>query len=584
MRISRLPTDDRGLQVITVRRSALPCLSLFPAAIVDPGVREADIECSLAMRRTVKDITFDLLRKLDLTTIVGNPGSTEESFLKDFPEDFHYVLGLQEASVVSIADGLSQGLQKPVLVNLHTGAGLANAMGSISTAYQAKTPLIITAGQQARAMVLHEPLLTNIEANNVPRPYVKWSYEPVRAEDVPAALMRAYATALQQPSGPVFLSIPMDDWDREMDEVDVLRTVSTRFGPDPARVEEFAQRINNSKNPALVYGSDIARSNAWAAAITFAEKLQAKVYAAPLAERTPFPETHPLYVGSLPPAIAPLTDSLRSHDLIVVIGAPVFRYYPYVPGPYLPDGAHLLQVTDDPNASAKAAVGDSLVSDSLLFLEAITPLVNARQAMASTAKALAAPPSIADAEPLSAAAVFDMLKPLFPKEFVLLEESPSNFIELTQCFKIDRPDCFYTFASGALGWNMPAGVGLALAEKQSGRARPVIVVMGDGSFQYCVQSIYTAVQENAHVVFLTLCNGEYAVLKQFAQLEQTPNVPGLDLPGLDIVSLGKGYGARSTLARTADEVKRAFLAALEFNGTSVIEVPIAKGRASLLGP
>ncbi len=133
------------------------------------------------MKRTVKDVTFDLLRKLDLTTIVGNPGSTEESFLKSFPTDFHYVLGLQEASVVSIADGLSQGMRKPVLVNVHTGAGLANAMGSISTAFQAKTPLIITAGQQARAMILNEPLLTNIEASNVPRPYVKWSYEPARA-------------------------------------------------------------------------------------------------------------------------------------------------------------------------------------------------------------------------------------------------------------------------------------------------------------------------------------------------------------------------------------------------------------------
>jgi len=535
------------------------------------------------MKRTVKDVTFDLLRKLDLTTIVGNPGSTEESFLKSFPTDFHYVLGLQEASVVSIADGLSQGMRKPVLVNVHTGAGLANAMGSISTAFQAKTPLIITAGQQARAMILNEPLLTNIEASNVPRPYVKWSYEPARAQDVPAALMRAYATAVQQPSGPVFLSIPMDDWDREMDEVDVFRTVSTRFGPDPARIKEFAQKINDSKNPALVYGSDIARSNAWDAGIQFAERLQAKVYAAPLAERTPFPETHPLYAGSLPPAIAPLANSLRGHDLIVVIGAPVFRYYPYVPGPYLPDGARLLQITDDPNASSKAAVGDSLVSDSLLFLEAITSLVNARQASATVAKAPDAPPSqISTAEPLSASAVFKMLKPLFPKEFVLLEESPSNFIELTQCFKIDRPDCFYTFASGALGWNMPAGVGLALAEKKSGRGRPVIVVMGDGSFQYSVQSIYTAVQENAHVVFLTLCNGEYAVLKQFAQLEQTPNVPGLDLPGLHIASLGEGYGARSTHAKTADQVRRAFIAALEFKGTSVIEVPIAKGRPSLL--
>ena len=164
--------------------------------------------------RTVKEITLDLLRKLGVTTVVGNPGSTEETFLKNFPADFDYVLALQEASVVAIADGLSQSLRKPVVVNIHTGAGLGNAMGCILTAYQNKTPLIITAGQQTREMVLNEPLLTNIESINMPKPWVKWSYEPARPEDIPGAFMRAYATAMQQPQGPVFLSLPLDDWDK----------------------------------------------------------------------------------------------------------------------------------------------------------------------------------------------------------------------------------------------------------------------------------------------------------------------------------------------------------------------------------
>eukprot|EP01034_Spumella_vulgaris_P007343 gene7343-9355_t len=136
--------------------------------------------------RTVKDVTFDLLRKLGVTTVVGNPGSTEETFLKNFPHDFDYVMALQEASVVGIADGLSQGLRKPVIVNVHTGAGMGNALGCIVTAYQNKTPLIITAGQQTREMLLLEPLLTNIDSTNLPRPWVKWAYEPARAEDIPA--------------------------------------------------------------------------------------------------------------------------------------------------------------------------------------------------------------------------------------------------------------------------------------------------------------------------------------------------------------------------------------------------------------
>jgi benzoylformate decarboxylase len=182
---------------------------------------------------TVRDVTFELLRRLELTTIVGNPGSTEETFLKNFPDDFTYILALQEASVVGIADGLSQGLRKPVVVNVHTGAGMGNAMGCILTAYVNKTPLIITAGQQTRDMLLIEPFLTDVEATTWPKPWIKWSYEPSRAEDVPGAFMRAYATAIQQPTGPVFLSLPLDDWDQEIENRDVFRTTSTRTAPDP---------------------------------------------------------------------------------------------------------------------------------------------------------------------------------------------------------------------------------------------------------------------------------------------------------------------------------------------------------------
>ena len=532
--------------------------------------------------RTVKDVTFDLLRQLGLTTIVGNPGSTEETFLKNFPADFDYVLALQEASVVGIADGLSQGLRKPVIVNVHTGAGLGNAMGCIVTAYQNKTPLILTAGQQTREMLLLEPLLTNIQAVNLPKPWVKWSYEPARPEDVPAAFMRAYAVALQPPAGPVFLSLPLDDWDKEMPEVDIFRTVATRVGPDPARLAEFAGRINAAARPVVVFGSDLARSQAWADGVAFAERLGVPVWTAPFAERTPFPETHPLHAGALPPAIGPLGDRLAGHDLVIVVGAPVFRYYPFVAGAYLPKGAKLLQITDDPDMSAKAPVGDSLLSDSKLFLEAIQPLLKQRPNAVSGP--LRKPPAPADTDtlPLTPAAVMSLVRAACPAEFVLVEESPSNAPEMTDHFRIDRPDSFYTFASGGLGWDMPAAVGLALAERKSGRNRPVVALMGDGSFQYSVQSLYSAVQQKVHTVFVVLQNEEYAILKAFADLEETPNVPGLDIPGIDIVSLAKGYGAPAVLAKTAAEVTKAIGAALKRPGASVVVVPITKRFHSLL--
>lgn len=531
---------------------------------------------------TVKEQTFALLRKLGVTTVVGNPGSTEETFLKDFPADFDYVLALQEASVVAIADGLSQSLRKPVIVNVHTGAGLGNAMGCLLTAYQNKTPLIITAGQQTREMLLSEPLLTNIDAVNMPRPWVKWSYEPSRPEDIPGAFMRAYATAMQQPQGPVFLSLPLDDWDKLIPETDVYRTVSTRQGPDPLKVSEFADKINQCKNPVLVYGSDIARSQAWDEGIAFAEKLNAPVWTAPFAERTPFPEDHPLFQGTLTSGIGSLSRQLQGHDLIVVVGAPVFRYYPWIAGEYIPEGSSLLQITDDPNMSSKAVVGDSLVSDSKLFLAAALNLVSARKNPGPQKRA---PMYQEDrtAIPMLPHAVLEVLKENSPAQIVLVEECPSVVPLMQDVFRIDQPDTFYTFASGGLGWDLPAAVGLALGEKKSGRNRPVVALMGDGSFQYSVQGLYTGVQQKAHVIYVVFQNNEYGILKQFAQLEKTPNVPGLDIPGLDISALGRGYGAKTFDVASLDEVKNAYAQALAFKGTSVIVVPITKGLKPLFG-
>src|SRR5713101_5139733 len=219
---------------------------------------------------TVYQATYDLLRKLGLTTIFGNPGSTEQPFLKNFPADFEYVLGLQEATAVAMADGFAQATGRPALLNLHTSAGTGHGMGNIMTAFLNRTPLIITAGQQTREMILCDPYLTNRDETTLPRPWVKWAYQPVRAQDVPGAIMRAYAVALQPPAGPVYVSIPLDDWDQPALGDAVVRTVSDRFAPDPARSAQFAERIRESKDPALVYGQEIERSGGWDAGIKFA--------------------------------------------------------------------------------------------------------------------------------------------------------------------------------------------------------------------------------------------------------------------------------------------------------------------------
>ncbi|HHE6468808.1 TPA: benzoylformate decarboxylase [Providencia rettgeri] len=534
------------------------------------------------MQKTIRQVTYDLLRNLGITTIFGNPGSTEETFLKDFPSDFRYIQTLQEASAVAAADGYAQGMRKVAMVNVHTSAGLSNAMSNILTAYMNRTPLIITAGNQTREMLLMEPWLTNIEPETLPKPWVKWSYQPVRAEDVPAAFMRAYAMALQPPAGPVFLSIPLDDWDKPaLAQEAVVRSVPQRIGYDPVRLQEFASALSNAKNPVLIYGSAIARGEGWDIGIKLAEKLNAPVWAAPASERPPFPETHPLYAGGLPFATKPLSDKLEGHDLAIVIGAPVFRYYPYVAGSYIPGGLRLLHITDDPIEVGRAPIGDSLLSDAVLALEGLINLVAPRAATKKVEKqphGMAPYPAAAEqscnSPTLSATQLFRTLREVSPKETVLVEESPSNLGELHREWPIEFPDSFYTFASGSLGWNLPASVGIALAERDSGRHRPVMAIIGDGSMQYSIQGLWSAAQQNLPIVFIIPKNNEYGILKSFAVLEETPGVPGLDIPNLDIVALGKGYGCAAVRAETIEDIKQACEEAFKRNGPTVIEVPI----------
>src|SRR6202041_1263832 len=211
----------------------------------------------MAEKSTVRSVTYDLLRSLRLTTVFGNPGSTEETFLQEFPGDFRYVLALQEASAIAMADAFAQVTGRPALVNLHSSAGVGNAMGNLVAAYHGNPPLIVTAGQQHGELMIGEPYLGNREATTMPKPWGKWSYEPYRAQDVPEAFMRAYAMALQPPAGPVFLSIPLDDWNQPLPGPARVRTVSTKVAPEAERLQELPDRVSASRCPPLVLGPDV---------------------------------------------------------------------------------------------------------------------------------------------------------------------------------------------------------------------------------------------------------------------------------------------------------------------------------------
>ena len=534
------------------------------------------------MTPTVREATYDLLRQLGLTTIFGNPGSTEEPFLEDFPADFTYVLGLQEASVLAMADGYAQATGRPALVNLHTVAGVGHAMGNLICAYYNKTPLIVTAGQQTREMLLLEPYLTHVQATETPRPWVKWSYETVRAADAPAAIMRAYAASVQPPAGPVFLSLPMDDFDKPALGRAVVRTQSERVGPDPARLRDFARQISEAKSPVLVLGAALDRSDAWEAALKLAEALNVPVWASPETERAVFPEDHSLFQGFLPFAIAPLAEKLVGHDLVVVIGAPVFRYYPYVPGDYLPNGARLLHITDDSAEAARAPVGDSLLADTRLAIEGLVELVAPGQYPPAPKRvlkrALPSPPG----DKLAPSEVFATLQANRSADAAILIEATSNIEEFHKWLPITRPHSFALFGSGGLGWALPAAVGYALAERDTGRNRPVLCILGDGATNYSIQALYTAAQHRLPIVFVVLNNKEYGILKAFADQQKTPGVPGMDLPGVDYVSLATGYGCSAVRVATTRDLAGALQDAQHRSGPTLLDVSITPAVAPLM--
>lgn len=528
---------------------------------------------------TVREASFDLFRQRGMTTIFGNPGSTELPMLADFPADFRYVLGLQEAVVVGMADGYAQASGNVTLANLHTAPGVGNAMGAIFNAQANHAPLLITAGQQVRAQMTLQANLTNRDAVRMPHPLVKWSYEPARAEDVPLALARGAHLASLPPRGPVFVSVPMDDWYAEVDEADVghaiARAVGGRAVADPAAVRSLAARLDAAANPVLVAGPDVDASGGWDAAVALAERQRLPVWAtpAPGGNRVGFPEDHPNFRGVLPPAIGPVAQTLEGHDLIVVAGSPVFPYYPHIPGPLLPEGAELVAITSDPDEAARAPMGDAIVADVGLTLAALLDVVP--ESSRPVPEPNPGPTEIPPAEPLDSSTVHSALAEVLPEDAIVVLESPASTLALRNQLRISRPGSYYFTAGGGLGFGLPASIGVQLAQPD----RPVVCVVGEGSAQYGIAAFWTAAAYQVPVTYLVLRNDEYAILKWFAEVEGVQGAPGLDLPALEVAAVATGYGVESQRVKERDAVRDALAKALASSRPQLVEVPVAPGMS-----
>jgi benzoylformate decarboxylase len=529
---------------------------------------------------TVREAAFEMLRARGMTTVFGNPGSTELPMLKQFPDDFRYVLGLQEAVAVGMADGFAQASGRAAHVNLHTAPGVGNAMGAIFNAQANKSPVVVTAGNQTRSLMTLQANLTNRDAVRMPHPLVKWSYEPPRAADVPHALARAVHVASLPPKGPVFLSVPMDDWDAEVDEDAVrhqtTRTVEGRTAPSPARVSALAERLARASNPVLVAGPDVDASGAWHTAVALAERLRLPVWAtpAPGGGRLGFPEDHPAFQGILAPAVGPAAEMLEGHDLVLVVGSSVFPYYPNIPGPLLPEGAELVAITSDPDEAARAPMGDAIVADVALSLEALLAALDVGAAGDRGAPpARSVPEAVEETDPISPSTAARALAGVFPEDGIVVLESPSATPALRNQLRLSKPGSYYFGAGGGLGFGLAAAIGVQLAQPD----RPVVCVLGEGSAQYAITGFWTAAAYRVPVTFLVLRNEEYSILKWFGMLENVEGAPGLDLPALDVSAVAQGYGVPSRRVSGREELTEALRAAIGSGGPELVEVQVTPG-------
>jgi len=464
--------------------------------------------------RTVRDAAFDVLRRLDLTTIFSNPGSTEVPFLAGMPEDLTFVLGLHEGSVVAMAAGYAIGRDAPALALLHSTPGLGNAVAALATARTNRAPLVVLVGQQDRRHLALEPFLAG-RLQGLAGEYPVWSDQPARPQDVPGAIVRAYHEAVTG-RGPAIVIVPMDDWlapAPEPHEIFGPERLLRSTGPDQAAVAALGDLLSQAHSPAIVAGAGADGSAGWAALRGLAERLSCPVFQEPFGGQAGFPQDHPLFAGHLPARRARVREMLSSYDVVLIVGTGALRQYPFDGGPLVNGGTRLAVVTQDPEEAHRSPVELAVLGDPAAICAALATAVDARAEPAPARwQRPDPPPPPEDGEPLRAGHVLAALAERLPRDAILVEETPSSRPELHARIAATEPLGFVS-AMGMLGFALPAAIGLRLARTD----RPVLTVVGDGSSLYQIQALWSAARYGAGVLFVVLANGGYAIMDRLAE-------------------------------------------------------------------
>ena len=514
-----------------------------------------------------RQLFMESLRAHDVEKIFGNPGTTENPLLDsliDYP-DIDYVVALHEGVAVSAASFYSQAANKPAVVNLHVAPGLGNGIGAIYGALKARSPLVITAGQQDTRMRMRSPLLSH-DLVSMAAPVTKWSVEPSSADEIAPIMQRAFKIATEAPAGPVFVALPINVMEQESTiEPTTMGHAFDAVTPDAEGINILRELFAGAEAPAIVAGDEVARSGAFHTTVLLAEQLGAPVYNEPLRAQLAFPNNHPLYAGRLPLEAGSIRRTLERHDLVVLIGGVQLEEVWFDEGTPFPDGAKRVQIE---NTRAELATnyridlglyGDlaetlSLAVDALQGLpgsyrqEAASRNTEIAARRDSTAQAADASLEKAwDSTPMAPARALHELAKALPDNACVVDESITASVELARVFNFTQPGDYFGGRGGGIGQGIAGALGVAVAQPE----RPIIALSGDGSAMYSIQSLWTAAHHNLPVLFVILSNREYRVLKHNmdiyrARFNTNSNkpYPNMDLtnPLLGFTDIAKGYG------------------------------------------
>ncbi len=512
--------------------------------------------------------------------VFGNPGTTELTFVDALAKDgrLPYVLGAHEGPVVAMADGYARATGRPAFVSLHVAAGTANGAIGMLNALRSRTPLVVVAGQQDSRHLIEDPMLSG-DLVGLAQAATKWAVEARRADEVPALLRRAFRAAVTPPAGPIFLSVPMDLYDEELQ-----RPVPQRTEVPPVQpVSDYsaaADALWSAASPAVVAGDGVGRSGGVAELVRVAETLGAPVHHAPMNDCVDFPMDHPAYRGMLAPENDRIRQVLDKHDVVLLAGVRAFVPHHYSDASAVGPDTRLVQVDDDPaQVGRNYPVTVGLVGDVRVVLGNLADTLDAGPPPDRPAKEplpMLQRPPVPDDDTLpfhprvAAATVAASL----PAGAVVVEEAITTGLLLREHLRLAEPGSFHHTVGGGLGWGAGAAVGVALGRP----GRRVVAALGDGCAMFGVQALWTAAREHVPVTFVVFANQEYRTLKQTLTRMRDGQVQpflgmDLDAPAVDWPRLAQALGVPGVRATDRAELADLVASGGPDDGPLLVEVP-----------